>query len=107
MAFFFCDQHWSTAFRHHSAERLRGADRLVGDGHEDRVRVRRRIDPQGDPARLFDRRLEGDVAELPSASISWFATGTPFTINSTGTFRLFPIRERSRLQYGFSESGRS
>ena len=46
----------------------------------------------------IDDRLAAWIVEQP---MFFVATGRPLTTTSTGTSRVFPIRDRSRCQYGF------
>src|SRR5688500_10059834 len=98
---FFCDQHWSTPFKHHSMllreERIGWSPTTTKIGFvwdDGRIRNVTHL--------LCSHAASNETSCIePSALISVRPTGLPFTSASTGTVRVDPMRARSTSQYGF------
>jgi hypothetical protein len=94
----FCDQHWLTAFRHHSAlardARTGCPPTSANTGllcDEGRIRAAIQLLRSIGTSNV-------SVRSVPSACSFCVATGAPLTMISTGTSMLVPIRARSRSQ---------
>src|SRR5262249_60856793 len=91
-------QHWSTAFKHHSA--------LLRDARMGFPPTVTKIGFVCDVGKILTaiqllrsmRVSKATSLTEPSAMIFLRATGSPLTMSSTGTSRVFPIRARSISQ---------